>query len=77
MYIYIYILIYTGHTQKNGAVSLCLTFETAPFFCVYPVYTLYFDNVYIIQLVNSYAFDQIHILFCLCDCVLDLWIVNK
>jgi hypothetical protein len=23
------------------------------------------------------AFDQIHILFCLCDCVLDLWIVNK
>jgi hypothetical protein len=28
----------TGHTQKNGAVSILFTFETAPFFCVCPVY---------------------------------------
>jgi hypothetical protein len=32
---------YTGHTQKNGVVSIGITIETAPFFCVYPVYTLY------------------------------------
>jgi hypothetical protein len=25
---------YTGHTQKNGAVSIELEIETAPFFCV-------------------------------------------
>ena len=29
---------YTGHTQKNGAVSIMNIIETAPFFCVYPVY---------------------------------------
>jgi hypothetical protein len=29
---------YTGHTQKNGAVSIVNSFETAPFFCVCPVY---------------------------------------
>jgi hypothetical protein len=28
---------YTGHTQKNGAVSIVFTIETAPFFCVCPV----------------------------------------
>ena len=28
---------YTGHTQKNGAVSIDLEIETAPFFCVCPV----------------------------------------
>jgi hypothetical protein len=27
----------TGHTQKNGAVSIVFTIETAPFFYVYPV----------------------------------------
>jgi hypothetical protein len=27
----------TGHTQKNGAVSIVFIIETAPFFCVYPV----------------------------------------
>jgi hypothetical protein len=27
----------TGHTQKNGAVSIELEIETAPFFCVCPV----------------------------------------
>ena len=30
--------IYTGHTQKNGADSIGITIETAPFFCVCPVY---------------------------------------
>ena len=29
---------YTGHTQKNGAVLIVFTIETAPFFCVCPVY---------------------------------------
>jgi hypothetical protein len=29
---------YTGHTQKNGAVSKVNTIDTAPFFCVYSVY---------------------------------------
>ena len=28
----------TGHTQQNGAVSIVNTIETAPFFCVCPVY---------------------------------------
>jgi hypothetical protein len=27
----------TGHAQKNGAVSIVFTIETAPFFCVYSV----------------------------------------
>jgi hypothetical protein len=30
--------IYTGHTQKNGAVVIVNTIKTAPFFCVCPVY---------------------------------------
>jgi hypothetical protein len=25
---------FTGHTQKNGAVSIVFTIETAPLFCV-------------------------------------------
>jgi hypothetical protein len=29
---------YTGHTQKNGAVSIVFTIETAPLFGVCPVY---------------------------------------
>jgi hypothetical protein len=29
---------HTGHTQKNGAVSKVNTVDTAPFFCVCPVY---------------------------------------
>jgi hypothetical protein len=29
----------TRYTQKNGAVSIVKTIETAPFFCVYPVCT--------------------------------------
>jgi hypothetical protein len=29
--------IYTGYTQKNGAVLIVKTIETAPFFCVYSV----------------------------------------
>ena len=29
---------FTGHTQKNGAVSIVFTIETAPFFCVCPVF---------------------------------------
>jgi hypothetical protein len=29
--------LYTGHTQKNGAVSIVNTIETAPLFCVYTV----------------------------------------
>ena len=33
--------IYTGHTQKNGAVSIVNTIKTAPFFCVCPVYPPY------------------------------------
>jgi hypothetical protein len=33
------VYIYTGHTQKNGAVSKVNSIETAPFFCVCPVYT--------------------------------------
>jgi hypothetical protein len=28
---------YTGYAQKNGAVSIVKTIETAPFFCVYSV----------------------------------------
>ena len=32
----------TGHTQKNGAGSIVFTIETAPLFCVYPVYLLIF-----------------------------------
>jgi hypothetical protein len=34
------IVAYTGHTQKNGAVSKVNSIETAPFFCVCPVYLL-------------------------------------
>ena len=34
--------IYTGYTQNNGAVSIVKTIETAPFFCVHPVYNTKF-----------------------------------
>jgi hypothetical protein len=34
---------YTGHTQKNDAVLIVIPIETAPFFCVCPVFT----NVFI------------------------------
>ena len=34
----LFIDIYTGHTQKNGAVLIVFTIKTAPFFCVCPVY---------------------------------------
>jgi hypothetical protein len=30
----------TGYTQKDGAVSIVKTIDTAPLFCVYPVYHL-------------------------------------
>jgi hypothetical protein len=36
---------YTGHTQKNGAVSKEFTFDTAPFFCVFPVLMKILDSV--------------------------------
>ena len=32
------LLRYTGYTQKNGAVSIVNTIETAPLFCVDSVY---------------------------------------
>jgi hypothetical protein len=39
--------IYTGHTQKNGAVLIVFSIKTAPFFCVCPVYiyTLMLDEI--------------------------------
>jgi hypothetical protein len=37
-----HIHIYTGHTQKSGAVLIVNTIKTAPFFCVCPVYKLQF-----------------------------------
>jgi hypothetical protein len=32
--------VYTGYTQKNGAVLIVNTIKTAPVFCVCPVYTV-------------------------------------
>jgi hypothetical protein len=40
-----YIYIYTGLTQKNGAVLIVFTIETAPFFCVCPVYILHVNTL--------------------------------
>jgi hypothetical protein len=37
-YYYFFFRYYTEYTQNNGAVSIVLTIETAPFFCAYPVY---------------------------------------
>jgi hypothetical protein len=34
-----YVGVYTGHTQKNGAVLIVNIIKTAPFFCVFPVFT--------------------------------------
>jgi hypothetical protein len=31
-------ILYTGHTQNNGAVLIVNTIKTAPLFCVCPVY---------------------------------------
>jgi hypothetical protein len=49
-------LLYTGNTQKNGAVSIVNSFETAPFFCVCPVYEMLYEytnsvkpNYYVLQ----------------------------
>jgi hypothetical protein len=36
---YVILKLYTGYTQTNGAVSILNTIETAPFFCVCPVYS--------------------------------------
>jgi hypothetical protein len=33
-----YCILYTGRTQNNSAVSIVNSFETAPFFCVCPVF---------------------------------------
>jgi hypothetical protein len=38
-------MLYTGHTQQNGAVSIVNTVDTAPFFCVCPVYSVLWDAV--------------------------------
>jgi hypothetical protein len=39
--------VYTGHTQKNGAVVIVFTIKTAPFLCVYPVFEIADEpNVY-------------------------------
>jgi hypothetical protein len=42
MHIHVYVIgdksQYTEYTQNNGAVSIVKTIETAPFFCVYPVF---------------------------------------
>jgi hypothetical protein len=37
---------YTGYTQNNGAVSIAIPIETAPFFCVCPVYCFDFRYFY-------------------------------
>ena len=37
IFLYSMVFIYTGHTQKNGAVLIVFTINTAPFFCVCPV----------------------------------------
>jgi hypothetical protein len=45
----------TGYTQKNGAVSIVFTFETAPFFCVCPVlFALHWTKVCGPQLVANW-----------------------
>jgi hypothetical protein len=45
----------TGHTQKNGAVSIVDSFETAPFFCVCPVYAMsYHEMRYVVKQVGHY-----------------------
>jgi hypothetical protein len=38
--IYEYLLLYTGYTQKNGAVLIVNTIISAPFFCVCSVYLM-------------------------------------
>jgi hypothetical protein len=49
------ILSNTGHTQNNGAVFL-FTFDTAPFFCVCPVYLRSYGNpIFIAVLMTAIA----------------------
>jgi phosphoglycerol transferase MdoB-like AlkP superfamily enzyme len=47
-------LIYTEHTQKNGAVLIVNTILTAPFFCVCPVY------IYIYIYIASYLLITVY-----------------
>ena len=42
----LYQMVYTGYTQKNGAVSIVNTIEPAPFFCVCPVYKEIYMKIY-------------------------------
>jgi hypothetical protein len=43
-----------GYTQNNGAVSIVNTIETAPFFCVFPVFKLYVTSTcFIYNLLNG------------------------
>jgi hypothetical protein len=44
---YVRMHIYTGRTQKNGAVSIEMSIETATFVCVYSVYTYIHIYIYI------------------------------
>jgi hypothetical protein len=43
IYIYIYIYIYRAYTKEWCGIKL-FTFETAPFFCVWPVYITNFGR---------------------------------
>jgi hypothetical protein len=45
----LYDLLYTGHTQNNGAVLIVSTIKPAPFFCVCPV----FCTIYYIQSIHK------------------------
>jgi hypothetical protein len=44
---------YTGHTQKNGAVSKEFTIDTAPFFCVCPVYAFYLVHLFVVMKITE------------------------
>jgi hypothetical protein len=46
--------IYTGHTQKNGAVVIVNTIKTAPFFCVCPIYIY----IYRITITTSFCLTE-------------------
>jgi hypothetical protein len=64
--------VYTGHIQKNGAISIVIPIETAPFFFVYPVYTGHIQKNGAVSKVNT--FDTAPF-FCVCPVYTDIYFI--
>jgi hypothetical protein len=56
-------MLYTAYTQKNGAVSIYISIETAPLFYVYSVYCVQLLYIYVVIIPTTaqYFFLLLHV----------------